>query len=112
MSVPPNNPSEWLLFIAATAEKHPLDMITPAGKRLQDALVEFFRSAALDQSDVLDLHADLLTLLPRFHNGLVQANHRGTVCRRCAARYAAMLFDEIIQDASELSARQTAERKH
>jgi hypothetical protein len=82
MTNPPSTTSEWLSFFADLAEKYPIDGISTAGKQLHDSLVEFLREGALD------MQADLITIIPRFHNALVQANHRGSICRRCAALHA------------------------
>jgi hypothetical protein len=112
MTVPPRTPAEWLLFAADLAERHPMGTLTAAGTELQNAFIAFLRAGSIEQAIPLDLHADLITLLPRFHNALVSAGHEGAVCQACSSRRAAMIFDEIIRDARELAARQALERKH
>lgn len=103
-----NEPAEWLGFIADLAERHPLTMITEAGTNLQTAFVAFLREAAAAGAPVIDLQADLLTMLPRFHNALVQATHSGDACIGCSSRHAIMLFDEITKDMREMRDRQRA----
>lgn len=104
--------SDWLRVVADLAEKHPFKPITRAGSELQSAFVNFLRNGAGNEADPLDMLADLMAILPRFQNALVQANHNGSICRRCAARYAGMLFNEIVRDAGELAASEDKERKH
>lgn len=102
------DPHEWLTFMADMAERHPLTMITPAGTSLQAAFITFLRDAGTAGAPVIDLQADLLTILPRFFNALVQAMHGGDPCVGCSSRQAIMLFDEITRDMRELRDRQRA----
>ncbi|MDH6273633.1 hypothetical protein GFL80_24270 [Rhizobium leguminosarum bv. viciae] len=106
MSKPPKTPAEWLTFLADLAEQHTLRTITTEGAFLQLSLIEFLRSAGSSGTSPLDLQSDLLTLLPRFCNALLQAEHAGAACRVCSTNLAHMLFSEITRDMNEISNRQ------
>ncbi|MCV9960787.1 hypothetical protein OIU34_02645 [Pararhizobium sp. BT-229] len=98
MTNPPVTPSEWLLFLARLAEKHPVATITSAGDGLQLAFITFLVEAGMSNADPQDLEADLLTLLPRFSNALAGARHAGTPCLTCARKFASMAATEIVSD--------------
>jgi len=97
---------------ADLAERHKLVTTTKAGADLQDAFIAFLRAGSVADAAPQDMLADLMALIPRFQNSLVAVDHGGELCRACASRFAAMLFNEIMQDIRELSDRQAAGRKH
>ncbi|UDF29325.1 UNVERIFIED_ORG: hypothetical protein LHK14_17700 [Roseateles sp. XES5] len=102
------DPDEWLRYVADLAEQHRLSMLTAAGANLQTAFIAFLREASAAGAPVIDLQADLLTMLPRFHNALIQASHGGAACVGCCSKQAIMLFDEITTDMREMRDRQRA----
>lgn len=108
MTLPPRTSSEWLVFLAELAERHRLETLTSAGNELQSALIAFLVDGGRSGVDLEDLQADLITILPRFHNALVQARHAGGACVGCSSRQAIMLFDEITRDMRALRDRQHA----
>lgn len=112
MTNPPSNPSDWLLFLASLADRHPLEPITPAGEDLQQALVGFLKTGGAGRADLLDLRADFISIVPRFFNALVQAGQNGDAQGGQFVELVELLFNEIIRDADELAARQENERKH
>lgn len=109
---PPSTPAEWLKFLADLAEKHPLIAITESGAELHRHCTEMLREAAATNTDIFDLQADLLTILPRFLNAVTQAKHNGNACPACASRDAAVLYAEIIRDMSEIALRQNTGGMH
>lgn len=109
---PPSTPAEWLKFLADLAAKHPLVAITAAGAEFHRCCIELLENAAAEKADILDLQADLLTILPRFLNAVTQAKHNGTACQVCASRDAAALYAEIVRDMSELALRQNTGGTH
>lgn len=98
MNQPPKNQAEWLLYLADLAERHMLTMITKEGTFLQLSFIELLRAAGRNGTSTVDLQADLLTLLPRFCNSILQAEHGGEICRTCGAQFAGQIFNEILQD--------------
>ncbi|CAN7300806.1 hypothetical protein LJR221_001493 [Agrobacterium tumefaciens] len=97
----PSTVPEWLIFAADKADQYPLDMLTSAGNELQRAFSTFLRDGGKSQADLLDLHADLLTLIPRLMNATVTANHQGAPCVSCSKDLAVTLATEILRDAVE-----------
>ncbi len=97
----PQTIPEWLIFAADKADQYPLDTLTSAGAELQRAFSAFLRDAGSSQADLLDLQADLLTLVPRLMNATVIADHHGSLCIGCAKKLAVSLAGEILRDAIE-----------
>lgn len=108
----PHTPAQWLKFLADLAAKHPLVAITAAGEEFHRCCIELLDNAADENVDILDLQADLLTILPRFLNAVTQAKHNGTACLGCAIRDAGSLYAEIVRDMNELAARQSTGGTH
>lgn len=102
----PRTPAEWLLFLADLGDRHPLVAITSQGSDFQRSCTALILDAGMNDADLLDLQADLLTILPRLINATVQAQHNGAACPSCSRKVAAMLYGEIMRDATELAARQ------
>ena len=99
----------WLEVAANLAERHPLETLTIEGSFLQLSLIDFLRSGARTQRAILDMQADFLTIIPRFHNALVQAGHGdGQACLNCTSQSAMQLYNEILRDARTLVERQNA----
>lgn len=94
--------SDWLIFAADKADQYPLDMLTSAGGELQRAFSTFLRDGGKSEADLLDLHADLLTLIPRLMNATISANHQGAPCLSCSKNLAVSLATEILRDAIDL----------
>lgn len=97
----PRTPEEWLIQLAALAERYPFDTLTSAGDELQRALSQFLRNVGNSRADLLDAQADLLTLLPRFLNATILPSHHGEPCVVCSKKLAVSLGEEIVRDALE-----------
>lgn len=97
----PSTVPEWLIFAADKADQYPLVTLTSAGDELQRAFSTFLRDAGNSQADLLDLHADLLTLIPRLMNATVSAKNQGATCVSCSKDLAVTLATEILRDAIE-----------
>lgn len=95
----PGTHPENLIFSANMAEQYPLVTITSAGDELQRAFSKFLRDAGNSQADLLDLQADLLTLIPRLINAIVSADHHLAPCLSCSKRLAVQIATEILRDA-------------
>ena len=98
----PNTPTEWLKYLSDLAAKYPLGTITEAGAEFQRCCIEFLDNAAAENADIMDLKADLVTILPRFLNVITVAEHNGVVSILSARRDAAALSAEIVRDMGEI----------
>jgi hypothetical protein len=108
----PSTPAEWLTFFGEVSAKHPLVTITEAGEIFEKHCAELLRNAGEGQAAIVDLQADLLTILPRLLNSITRAEHAGSACAVCASRDAAALYAEIVRDMSELAFRQNTGGTH
>ncbi|EJB02939.1 hypothetical protein Rleg9DRAFT_1754 [Rhizobium leguminosarum bv. trifolii WSM597] len=106
MSNPPRTPSDWLTFLAEIAKTHPLTTFTPAGADLQHAFEDFLLKAGASGANPEDLRADLLILLPRLCNAIIQSEHEGGACGACAGNFGFQLYNEIARHMNEISHRQ------
>lgn len=97
----PSTVPEWLIFAADKADQYPLVTLTSAGGELQRAFSTFLRDAGKSHADLLDLRADLLTLIPRLMNATISADHQGSPCVTCAKDLAVALATEVLRDAIE-----------
>lgn len=99
----PSTPAEWLKFFADLAAKHPLVSLTAAGAEFHRRCIELLENAAAENADMMDLQADLLTILPRFLNAITVAEHNGVVSVLYASRDAAALSAETVRDMGEIA---------
>jgi hypothetical protein len=105
MSTSPKTPAEWLTFLADLSARHPLTTLTDAGGDLQQAFQAFLLKAGASGASPEDLRADLLILLPRFCNAIVQSEHGGAPCGTCAGNFGFQLYNEITRHMSEIAYR-------
>ncbi len=105
MSTPPRTPSDWLTFLAELAENHPLITLTDAGADLQHAFHAFLSKAGASGANPEDLRADLLILLPRICNAIIQSEHGGAQCNTCAGNFGFQLYTEITRHMNEIAYR-------
>lgn len=98
----PSTPAEWLAFFGEVAAKHPLVTLTEAGEIFEKHCAELLRNAGDGQAAIVDLQADLLTILPRLLNAITRAEHGGSACVVCASKDAATLYGAIVRDMNDL----------
>ncbi|HLP70426.1 MAG TPA: hypothetical protein VK181_23210 [Rhizobium sp.] len=108
----PTTQAEWLTYLANMAEKYPLATTTATGAEFQRCCIELLENAAAENDSLLDLQADLLTIIPRFLNAITLAQHNGSACPSCASRDAAALYQGIMTDMREQLSRQSMGGTH
>ena len=94
-----HTPSQLLVYAADISDDSPLQTLTSAGAELQRAFSVFLRNAGIAQAEIVDIQADLLTLIPHLVNATVLAEHQFSPCVACSKKLAVSLATEILQDA-------------